>query len=176
MSKILLVDDEPSVLFTLRAVLTDSGHTTVSAASAAEGLALLDGVDVVLTDLQMPGTDGLALLQAVHERDASLPVIVLTAHGSEKVAVRAVKAGAFEYLTKPFDIDEIVLVVGRALALRELQRENRRLVAERALGRRLIAQSAVMQDLLAAVERVATRDVTVLLRGETGTGKELVPR
>jgi DNA-binding NtrC family response regulator len=174
MGKILLVDDEPSLLFTLQEVLNESGHLTVSAASAADGLSLLEGVDAVLTDLQMPTMDGLSFLRAIRERDPTLPVIVLTAHGSEKLAVHAMKAGAFEYLTKPFDIDEVTLVVERALNLRELRQQNRRLVAERALGRRLIVNSTVMSRLLESVERIASRNVTVLIQGETGTGKELI--
>ena len=156
MGKVLVVDDEPSVRFTLKEVLLDRGHEVVLASSGAEALDRLEGVEAVITDLSMPGMDGLALLRALRERDAALPVVLLTAHGSEKVAVSAMKAGAYDYATKPFDIDEIALVV------------------ERALGRRVIGSSPAMRRLLDAVARVADKDVTVLVRGETGTGKELV--
>src|SRR5215470_16356548 len=157
MGKILLVDDEPAVLYMLRNVLADRGHRTASAGSGREALEQLDGVDAVFTDLQMPQMDGLELLRAIQERDGTLPVVLLTAHGSERVAVNAIKAGAYDYLTKPFEIDEVAL-----------------LAAEQALGRRMIAESPPMRRLLDAVERLAEKDVTVLVRGETGTGKELV--
>ncbi len=174
MGKILLVDDEPAVLTMLRNVLADRGHRTASAGSGREALEQLDGVDAVFTDLQMPQMDGLELLRAIQERDGTLPVVLLTAHGSERVAVNAIKAGAYDYLTKPFELDEVALLAERAVEARELRIANRRLVAEQALGRRMIAESAPMRRLLDAVERLAEKDVTVLVRGETGTGKELV--
>jgi two-component system response regulator AtoC len=174
MARVLLVDDEPGVLFTLREVFADRGHEPVTATSGAEALGRLDGVDAVVTDLAMPGMDGLALLLAIRERDPQLPVVLLTAHGSERVAVNAVKQGAYDYLKKPFDIDEITVVVERALEARHLRIENRHLAAEAALGRRIIGSSPAMQRLLDAVARVAGKPVTVLVRGETGTGKELV--
>jgi two-component system response regulator AtoC len=171
---ILLVDDEPGVLFTLQHVLANEGHRTITARSAAEALNRLEGVEAVLTDLRMPEMNGLDLLRTIHEKDGTLPIILVTAHGSEKVAVRAMKAGAYDYMTKPFDVDEVGLVVQRALEWRRLRIANRRLRAEHALGARLIAESPPMRKLLDAVERVAQRDVTVLIRGETGTGKELI--
>ena len=171
---ILLVDDEPGVLYTLSEVLGDRGHRVITAASGAEALTKLEDADTVVTDLQMPGMSGLELIATIAARDASLPVILLTAHGSERVAVAAVKAGAYDYLAKPFDIDEVAVVIERALEARRLRVANRRLAVERALGRRIIAESRPMRRLLEATERVAGRDVTVLVRGETGTGKEFV--
>ena len=97
MGRVLLCDDEPAVLFTLKEVLVERGHEAVTAASGREALGRLDGVDAAITDLAMPGMDGLALLAAIRERDPSLPVVLLTAHGSEKVAVQAMKAGAYDY-------------------------------------------------------------------------------
>ena len=122
----------------------------------------------------MPEMDGVQLLQAIHQRDESLPVILLTAHGSERIAVRAMKTGAYEYVTKPFDIEEMGLVIERALEARALRVQNRRLTAEKAIGRSIVGDSAAMRRLIDAVTRVAPRDITVLVRGETGTGKELV--
>ncbi len=171
---ILLVDDEPGVLFTLSEVLTERGHKVVSARSGADALAKFDDADAVLTDLSMPGMDGLELMGQLVARDPTLPVILLTAHGSERVAVAAIKQGAYDYLTKPFDIDEVALVIERALETRRLRVDNRRLAAEQTLGRRIIGASRPMRRLLEATSRVASRDVTVLVRGETGTGKEFV--
>jgi two-component system response regulator AtoC len=174
MGKVLLVDDEPAVLFTLREVLADRGHEPITAASGREALTKLEGAEAVVTDLSMPGMSGLELLAAIRERDASLPVVLLTAHGSEKVAVAAMKAGAYDYATKPFDIDELLVVVERALEARGLRVATRRLAAEHAIGKRIIGGSAAMRRLLDAVSRVADKDVTVLVRGETGSGKEMV--
>ncbi|HEY4176936.1 MAG TPA: sigma-54 dependent transcriptional regulator [Kofleriaceae bacterium] len=174
MSCVLLVDDEPGVLFTLGEVLADRGHKVVSARSGEEALTKLEEADAVLTDLSMPGMDGLELMTQISQRDASLPVILLTAHGSERVAVAAMKQGAYHYLAKPFDIDEVAVVLERALEARRLRVDNRRLAAEQTLGRRIIGGSRAMRRLLEATSRVATRDVTVLVRGETGTGKEFV--
>ncbi|GAO02407.1 sigma-54 dependent transcriptional regulator [Anaeromyxobacter sp. PSR-1] len=174
MSRLLLVDDEPAVLYALKELARSNGHEPVTARSGAEALERLEGVDAVVTDYAMPEMDGLQLLQAIHERDATLPVVVLTAQGSERVAVRAMKAGAYEYVTKPFDIDEMTLVLDRALETRALRVQNRRLAVEKALGRSIVGDAPAMQRLLDAVARVAPKDVTVLVRGETGTGKELI--
>src|SRR5438128_1219918 len=174
MARVLLVDDEPALLFTLSQLLKSRGLEAGLGRSGREALAKLEGVDGVVTDYSMPEMDGVQLLQAIHERDESLPVVMLTAHGSEKVAVRAMKSGAYEYVTKPFDIDEISLVIDRALEARALRMQNRRLTAERALGRAIVGDSAPMRRLLDAVARVGPKDITVLVRGETGTGKELI--
>ena len=174
MPRVLLVDDEPALLFTLSQLVKSRGLEPVLAHSAKEALTLLEGVDSVVTDYSMPEMDGLQLVQAIHERDESLPVVVLTAHGSERIAVRAMKSGAYEYVTKPFDIDEMALVIDRALEARALRVQNRRLTAEKAIGHAIIGDSPAMRRLLDAVHRVAPKDITVLVRGETGTGKELI--
>jgi len=174
MARVLLVDDEPTLLFTLSQLLKSRGLEAVLARSGKEALEKLEGVDTVMTDYFMPEMDGVQLLQAIRERDESLPVIMLTAHGSERVAVRAMKSGAYEYVTKPFDIDEVSLVLDRALEARALRIQNRRLSAEKALGRTIVGESPAMRRLLDAVSRVAPKDITVLIRGDTGTGKELI--
>jgi DNA-binding NtrC family response regulator len=174
MARVLVVDDEPAMLFALKELVRSRGLEPVLARSGQEALGHLEHVDAVVTDFAMPGFDGLQLLAAVRERDEALPVIFLTAQGSERVAVRAMKGGAYDYVTKPFDIDEMAAILDRALEARALRVENRRLVAERALGRSIVGDSPAMGRLLDTVARIAPRDLTVLVRGETGTGKELV--
>jgi two-component system response regulator AtoC len=174
MARLLLVDDEPGMLFALKELAQSRGHEPVLARSGKEALSRLEGVDAVVSDYAMPELDGVQLLKAIREQDASLPVILLTAHGSERLAVRAMKAGAYEYVAKPFDIEEMALVIDRALEARALRVQNRRLSAEKAIGRSIVGESPAIRKLIDAVERVAPRDITVLVRGETGTGKELV--
>jgi two-component system response regulator AtoC len=174
MAKILVVDDDPAVRFTLGEILGESGHVFVGAASAREALTQLDGAEVVVTDYNMPEMTGMALLNVVREQAPDVPVVMITAHGSERLAVQAMKNGAHDYVAKPFDLDEVVAVIERAAETRTLRSENRRLAAEQAIGKRVVGEGAAMQRLLATIARVAPRDVTVLLRGETGTGKEIV--
>ena len=150
MTDVLLVDDDPGVLFTLTEVLRERGLSVASARSGAQALPLVDDASVVVTDLQMPGMSGLEVIAAIAAKDPSLPVILLTAHGSEKVAVAAVKAGAYDYLTKPFDIDEVAVVIERALEARKLRVDNQRLTAEQTLGRRIVGDSRPMRRLLEA--------------------------
>jgi two-component system response regulator AtoC len=174
MARVLLVDDEPSVRAALKELVENRGWEPLLARSGNEALALVDRADAVVTDFSMPGMDGMELLRALRERDESLPVILLTAHGSERLAVRAMKSGAYEYVPKPFDVDEMALALERALEARLLRQRNRQLSAEHAIGRRVVCESAPMRHLLDATTRVAGKEITVLVRGETGTGKELV--
>jgi two-component system response regulator AtoC len=172
MARVLLVDDEPTVTYALSEVL--DAHDTVVAGSGAEALDRLDGVDVVITDLSMPGMDGLELMRRIRAEHPGMPVILLTARGSERVAVTAMKAGAYDYVAKPFDVDELREIVARAAELVALRRRDRIAVAERVIGRRIIGESKPLRDMLALVERVGPRDVNVLVTGETGTGKEMI--
>jgi DNA-binding NtrC family response regulator len=174
MSRVLVVDDDSGMLLSLKGLLLSQGEETVVASTGQEALERLEGVDAVITDFAMPGMDGLQLVQAIHDRDETLPVILLTAHGSERVAVQAMKSGAYDYITKPFDGDEFTLVIGRALEARTLRVQNRRLTAESALGQPIVGHGPPMRRLLEAVSRVAPRDITLLICGETGTGKELI--
>ena len=175
MAKILIVDDEAQVRFTLAEVLGEAGHQVIAASGGAEALRLADDeLDAVISDLAMPGMDGLELLAALRQRDASLPVLLLTARGSERVAVQAMKAGAYDYLVKPFDLDEIVHALGRAVEARVLRREQRRRLAERGLERPIVGDAPALRRVLDMAARIADRELPVLVLGETGTGKELI--
>jgi two-component system response regulator AtoC len=176
MSRVLVIDDDPSLRFTLEAVLSDAGLMVETCEGGTSGLAAFDarGADAVLTDLAMPDVDGMQVLERMRATDQSVPVLMLTAHGSERVAVAAMKAGAFDYIPKPFDPDELVLAVRRALDWRDLRLQNARLRSEATLGRALIAESPAMKRLMDVVTRVAPKDVTVLLMGESGAGKDIV--
>jgi two-component system response regulator AtoC len=174
--RVLVLDDDPSLRFTLEAVLSDAGLVVETCEGGASGLAAFEarGADVVLTDLAMPDMDGMQVLERMRANDPSVPVVMLTAHGSERVAVGAMKAGAFDYIPKPFDPDELVIAVRRALDWRELRLQNARLRTEAALGRALIAESPAMKRVMDVVARVAPKDVTVLLTGESGAGKDIL--
>ncbi|MEM1029898.1 MAG: sigma-54 dependent transcriptional regulator [Myxococcota bacterium] len=172
MAKILIVDDEPSVRFALTEVLAD--HEVVEADRAAAALARAGEVALVITDLAMPGGDGMELLENLQRDHPSLPVIMLTAHGDERTAVRALRAGAYDYLVKPFDVDEVLAAVRRGLETHRLRGARDRAEAERRLGVPLVGESPTWRRLVDRALRIAPRDVTVVVRGETGTGKELV--
>jgi two-component system response regulator AtoC len=173
MGTVLLVDDDPGVLFTLSEVVESRGHAYIAASSANEALVHANEVDVVVTDLAMPERDGMSLLRELHDVAPTLPVILLTARGSERVAVQAMKEGAYDYLAKPFDNDEMLLIVERAIEARRLRVQMHQHAIEDAVGVRLVGSSPAMLAVLERAERLATKDVTVLIRGETGTGKEL---
>src|ERR1700739_462249 len=176
MSRVLVIDDDASLRFTLEAVLSDAGLVVEACDGGASGLAAFEahGGDVVLTHLAMPDMDGMQALERIRASDPSVPVLMLTAHGSERVAVAAMKAGAVDYIPKPFDPDELVLAVRRALEWRELRLQNARLRTEAALGRTIVAESPAMVRVMDIVARVAPKDVTVLLAGESGAGKDVV--
>src|SRR6202046_1910082 len=169
--RVLVIDDDASLRFTLEAVLSDAGLTVDEAHGGAEGLAAFEarGADVVLTDLAMPDVDGMQVLTRIRAQDPSVPVLMLTAHGSERVAVAAMKSGAYDYLPKPFDPDELVLAVKRGIETRELRLQNARLRTEAQLGRTIVAESPAMRRVLDMITRVAPKDVTVLITGESGS-------
>jgi DNA-binding NtrC family response regulator len=173
MPKVLLVDDEEAILFALSEVLDDTEIDVVQARSVDEAIGKLDGVDVVVTDYAMPGKTGLELLEHVRTLDDALPLIMLTAHGSERIAVDALKRGAYDYISKPFDNDEVLYSIQRACETRSLRRRADRAALDQAAGQRVVGDSPALSGALQAAGRLADKDVTVLVRGETGTGKEL---
>ncbi|MCB9556018.1 MAG: sigma-54-dependent Fis family transcriptional regulator [Deltaproteobacteria bacterium] len=158
----------------------EGGYNVVTQTDSAAALAQIDqSLDLVLTDLSMPNVDGMAVLKRTKEVSGDIPVVIMTAYSTVESAVRAMKAGAFEYLIKPFSNDEILLAVQKALRVNQLQRENRWLRAQlhgETRGEQLIGKSAPMRELRFMIDRAAASEATVLITGESGTGKELVAR
>ncbi|HUS04949.1 MAG TPA: sigma-54 dependent transcriptional regulator [Bryobacteraceae bacterium] len=179
MKRILVIEDEEKLRRVMELQLHSAGFAVDQAATAEEGLQLADQADLVITDLRLPGMDGLALLAALRGQSSSIPVVVITAFGSVEKAVEAIKAGASEFLLKPFSLEHLVAVVHKALEVRALRAENQKLREE--LGFRyefdnIIGRSPVMQEVFATVSRVAPTRATVLLAGESGVGKDLIAR
>jgi DNA-binding NtrC family response regulator len=188
---ILIVDDELSVRESLKAVLgpspsgasaaADEGYTILQAESGEQALALAQESppDLILLDIIMPGLDGIAVLERLRAKDRSTPIIMLTATKTVKTAVDAMKLGATDYLTKPFDIDELKVIVRQALERGSLEMEVRRLRGELALRYgldQMIGKCAAMQEVFTKIDQLADAKTTVLITGESGTGKELVAR
>src|SRR3984957_1884606 len=180
-ASILIVEDEPKMRRLLELQLAEEGFQARIAADAETALRMLgkESFDVVVTDLKLPGMSGLEFLQAVKRVNADLPVVIMTPFGTVESAVDAMKAGASDYVLKPFSLAELVLVIRKELASHQLRQENRDL--REALGRRyeyknIIAKSDTMQAVLALVERVAPTNSTVLIGGESGVGKDLAAR
>ena len=179
---VLLVEDDPHLRLGCEQAFEIAGIPAVAVGSAEEARRHLDGagVDVVVTDMRLPGEDGMSLLQWLQSRDESLPVIMITGHGGVSHAVEAMRAGAYDFITKPFASAHLLDVVRRALEKRRLSREVQQLrsqLAQRAgAGQYLIGQSPAMVKLRELVTSLADKDVDVLVHGETGTGKERVAR
>jgi DNA-binding NtrC family response regulator len=177
--RILVVDDEASARNTLADLLRAEGFTIETAADGFKALAKLDefSPDVVLTDLNMPGIDGVEVLRKVHEHDPDLPVVLMTAFGGVETAVAAMRDGAEDYLTKPLNVEELVIVLARTLERRNLRRDAADM-RERLRGRfafeNIVGVAPEMQRVFKTIAQVAQSRATVLLTGESGTGKELV--
>ena len=179
--KLLIVDDELSVRDSLGKWFREEGYQVGTAENAADALTRLaeQSWDVALLDIKMRGTDGIELQRRIHEIDGDLVVIMMTGYASVDTAVSALKNGAYDYVTKPLDPDEIAHLVKKALAHKRAEQENVRLretVAEVARPEDMVGQSAAMQKVFDAIETVGPTDATVLVTGESGTGKELVAR
>ena len=181
MERILIVDDEKNYLLVLSALLGGEGYEVMTAPSGARALALVeeDEPDLVITDMRMPRMSGVQLIQELKERLPDLPVIVMTAFGTVENAVEAMKAGAIDYITKPFENQELLMTVERALKMRRLMTQNRLLREELGKGRgfeEIVGDSKAMREVFELVDKVAATRATVLLTGESGTGKELIAR
>ena len=177
--QVLIVDDEPNLRKILAAQLARDGYEVLTAEDGAQGLQLLreNHIDLVVTDLKMPRVDGMSLLREALREDPKLPVVMITAHGTVDTAVEALKIGAFDYLTKPFDKDEVRQIVAKALKTRQLADEEAtgpQGATDARFG--IIGGSPGILELYAILERVADTPTTVLITGESGTGKELVAR
>ena len=177
--RVLVVEDEEKLRRVVELQLASAGFEVDKAATAEEGVKVVDRADLVLTDLRLPNMDGLGLLELIRRQNAQVPVVVMTAYGSIETAVECMKAGATDFLLKPFSLDHLMQVVHKALEVRALRDENRQLKEE--LGRRyeydnIIGRSEPMQEIFATIERVAPTRATVLLAGESGVGKDLIAR
>lgn len=174
--RVLVVDDDAGIRYTLREILSDAGLSVELAEHGQQALARAraERFDLVISDLRMAPMDGLELLAKLRVELPRLRVILITAHGSERHAVEAMKLGAYDYFKKPFDLDELMAVVGRALEALRLAEENERLTSEGVFAQSLVFRSASMRQLALLAARVAPRDVTILITGESGTGKERV--
>ena len=176
---VVVVEDEEKFRRVIGLHLATLGYGVKAAGTAEEGLKLAEDADLLITDLKLPGMSGLELLAKVHTQNADMPVVVMSAFGTVEIAVEAMKKGAVDFLPKPFSLDHLTVVAGKALEVRKLRAENRDL--REALGQKyqfenIIGRSGAMQDIFATVMRVAPTRATVLLCGESGTGKDMIAR
>ncbi|MEW5724917.1 MAG: sigma-54 dependent transcriptional regulator, partial [Thermodesulfobacteriota bacterium] len=181
METILVVDDEKNYTLVMATLLTDQGYEVLTAQSGEEALSLLQvhDLDLILTDMTMPRLDGIELLARVKQDRPDLPVIMMTAYGTVEKAVAAMKKGAFDYITKPFKNEELMMTIRKALEMSRLQRENRALaeaLKERYSFGGLIGKSKPMLGVYRLIEKVADSRANVLITGESGTGKELIAK
>jgi len=176
---VLLIDDEPLMRLSMLDALKAVGYDVHAAATGQEGLEKLDKetFEIVITDLRLPGSDGLALLQVCKQRSPRTEVIVITAHGSVETAVEAMRRGAYDYITKPFSMEELLLIVERVTKVVALRQENL-LLREELEGKfsfeGILGKNDRMREVLEKIKLVSATDSTVLIVGESGTGKELV--
>jgi DNA-binding NtrC family response regulator len=181
MSTLLIVEDEAKMRRLLELNLAEDGYTVLTAPDAEAGQNILrqEKIDLVVTDLKLPGMNGLEFLQAVKRINATIPVVIMTAYGTVETAVEAMKVGASDYVLKPFGMEEMKLILRKELDVNRLREENRSLreaLGQRYQFRNIIAYSPKMQEVLATVEHVAPTNSTVLLGGESGVGKDLIAR
>ncbi len=179
--RILVVDDEPSMREFLEIMLSQEGYQVTTASTGEEGLKTYRNTepDLVLTDVRMPGMSGLDLIREIHNVDPSVPIIAITAYASADDALRAVREGAYDYLSKPFQVEDLRIIIRNALEARRLRRENldlRRSVEESYRFGDIIGKSPEMLDIFNLISRVAPSKASVLILGESGTGKELIAK
>ncbi len=181
MPRILLVDDEPSILSVLCTVLKAEDYDVVAASDGQQAIELIrkETFDLLISDIRMAPVNGMDLLRLVHDEQPNTSAIMLTAYGSVETAIEALKLGAFDYVTKPFKVDELLITVQRALAYRNALNENANLKQQletRYELSNIIAESPAMKNVCEMIRRVAPTDTTVLIYGQSGTGKELIAK
>jgi DNA-binding NtrC family response regulator len=180
MGTILIVDDDPRVRQSFEKLLTAEGHTVCTAADGETALTMVQShaPDMVIMDIRMPGLSGLETFKALHHIDSKLPVIIMTAFGTTETAIETTKMGAFDYVLKPFEIPDILILIDKALEAGRFMRSRvmMDMPPDKVSGEAIIGKSKPMQEVYKSIGRVAPTDATVLLRGESGTGKELVAR
>jgi DNA-binding NtrC family response regulator len=179
--RILIVDDDKDLRFNLSCILKEEGHEVIAAADGKQALNALaeDVPDLALLDVRLPGMDGVELLEEMKKIEKNLPIIMLTAYSDVKSAVKAMKSGAFDYITKPFDEEEMILIIEKALHMQDLSREVKFL--KKKLGQmpaieETMGGSPQIKQVLKQVEIIASTNMTVILQGESGTGKELIAK
>jgi len=177
-AKILLVEDDSAIVMTLQRVLTGEGYDVRVEKTGDAGLARAreSDVDLVITDLKLPGLNGLDLVRALHADRPRLPILMMTAHGTTETAIEATQSGAYDYLLKPFDIPELLQLVQAAVAASRLMSEPVQLGQAGPARDAIVGNSRAMQAIYKEIGRIAAKPVSVLIRGETGTGKELIAR
>ena len=178
-SRILVVDDEAAIRDSLRMTLEYAGYEFLGAATGQEGLALAEreSPDVVLLDIKMPGMDGMDVLTRLRSMNETTPVVMISGHGTTSTAVEAIKRGAADFLDKPFEsTDRLLVTISNALEKGRLRDENRSLRKQAEIRHQMIGDSAGLAQVMAAVSRAAPTNATVLIHGESGVGKELVAR
>ncbi|MFH1755142.1 MAG: sigma-54 dependent transcriptional regulator [Candidatus Latescibacterota bacterium] len=175
---ILVVDDEPNIRKLLAGVLEDEGYAVTGAGNAAQADAALaaGGIDLVLLDVQLPGVDGLRILERWQKEETNVPVIMMSGHGTIRTAVQATRLGALDFIEKPIQAERLLLSIANSLQLGRLRNENRSLRRDLALTSEIIGNSPGIQELRDTIGRAAATDARVLITGESGTGKELVAR
>lgn len=181
MKTILIVDDEKNYPLILSEVIMEEGFSALTASSGLEAVETLKSktVDLVLTDVMMPGMDGIDLLMQVKKESPDLPVIVMTAHGSVERAVEAMKKGAYTYILKPFDNDTLIAHISKAISIHNIVKENsilREAITSQYNFCNIIGKSSPMQELYSIIQKAAPSNATILIEGESGTGKELVAK
>ncbi len=175
-ARILVADDEQNIRKVLSATLRREGYEVLTASDGEEAIELLSSgtVQVVVTDLKMPKLDGLAVLQYAKEHHAQVPIIIITAHGSIDNAVEALKNGALDYITKPFEQANLIQTIAKAVKTESLSRQDARVERPESEGYRIIGQTEKMHQIYQIIDKVADTPSSVLITGESGTGKELV--
>ncbi|HEV8347901.1 MAG TPA: sigma-54 dependent transcriptional regulator [Vicinamibacterales bacterium] len=177
-SRILVIDDESAIRDSLKMTLEYEGYEFVGAATGQEGLALAEreGPDLVLLDVKMPGMDGIEVLERLRNMNESLPIVVISGHGTISTAVEATKKGAFDFIEKPFASERVLVSLRNALDQRQLRDENRSLKKAVEVRHQMIGDSLALKQVMGAIGRAAPTNATVLIQGESGVGKELVAR